>query len=105
MLLIDNTELVMQTGGTISISDNASIIGINAAINSDTISITDSGRISGFDNQQSATVNGNVAWSCDGEMATQSLILNFDLSLSSNCHLQVEMVRSMVKSLYLLHHH
>lgn len=90
VLLIDNTELVMQTGTTISISDNASIIGINAAINSDTISITDSGRISGSDNQQSTTVNGNVAWSCDGEIATQSLILNFDLSLSSNCHLQVE---------------
>ena len=90
VLLIDNTELVMQTGATISISDNASIIGIDAVINSGTISITNSGRISGLDNQQSATVNGNVSWSCDGEIATHSLILNFDLSLSSNCHLHVE---------------
>ena len=89
VLIIDNTELIMQTGSTISISDNASIMGSNAIITSDTISIADSSYISSYDSQFSTTIEANVSWSCNGDRNVDNLILKLDLSLSSNCHLLI----------------
>ncbi len=88
-LIIYNTELIIGEGKTITLNDQSQIIGYNAIIQSSHISINNLAKISASDQQSQLTLNADILWNCVSPSSTYNLILNGDISLSSQCELTI----------------
>ena len=90
VLQLTNLDLVLASGNSIVLRDNAQIIASNASLGADVIFVNDSALISGNDASHLLEINAAVHWNCFDLTNTNNLIFSGALNLGPGCHLAVE---------------
>ena len=90
VLRLTNLDLVLASGNSIVLRDNAQIIAINASLDADVIFVNDSALISGNDASHHLEINAAVQWNCFDLTNTNNLFFSGALNLGPGCHLAVE---------------
>ena len=90
VLQLTNLNLVLASGNSIVLRDNAQIIASNASLAADVIFVNGSASISGSDVSHLLQINAAVQWNCFDLTNTNNIVFSEALNLGSGCHLAVE---------------